>query len=232
MNRSPLGPLLHVTCGKVGVPKFGPRAVGGVGHEVAARAAVLVVAPDVPQVQPVPDLVGGGAAEVERRARGAGVAEGAVQDHDAVGVGRAARELRVAEQAVTRAVDEVAAGPDVEVPVRGPRVGAAGRVVLDVVGVGVERRVGVDVRMMPVVGLPDGSVVASLNVIRASPISGWKAAGVDDLSALVARKSWLRIVDLAVDLCVGEVLRRVAVDDVDHDGDLGAPGAQRGGAES
>ncbi len=51
----------------------------------------------------------------------------------------------------------------------------------------------VDFRMMPVVGLPDGSVVASLNVIRASAISGWKTAGVDDLSAFVARKSWLRM---------------------------------------
>ena len=49
----------------------------------------------------------------------------------------------------------------------------------------------VEVRVMPSVGLPDGSVVASLNVTRASPISGWKTGGVEDLSALTARKSAL-----------------------------------------
>ncbi len=50
----------------------------------------------------------------------------------------------------------------------------------------------VDVRVMPLVGFPDGSVVASSNSIRASAASGWKAAGNDAMSAFVLRKSWLR----------------------------------------
>src|SRR5437764_8385252 len=34
-----------------------PRRVGRVGHEVVAAAAVAVVAPDVAEIEPVPDLV-------------------------------------------------------------------------------------------------------------------------------------------------------------------------------
>ena len=77
--------------------------IGRVGHVVRAGAARAVVTPDVVQVEPVADLVRGRAAEVERRRRRAGGAERRLKDDHAVGRGRAAGELRVAEQAARRA---------------------------------------------------------------------------------------------------------------------------------
>ena len=59
----------------------------GVGDEVVA-GAVGRVAPDVPEVQEVPDLVGRGAAQVERGAGGPLGPERAVPDDDAVRGGR------------------------------------------------------------------------------------------------------------------------------------------------
>src|SRR5690606_18633945 len=100
--------------------------IGGVVDEIAARAALAVVAPDVAQVQPVADLVDGGAAAVERRGGGAGGAEAPVVDDDAVRLGVAAGELGVSEQAAAEG-----AHPQVQVSVGGPGVGPSGIGVLD-----------------------------------------------------------------------------------------------------
>ena len=93
----------------VGLAVVGRHRARGVGHLVGARA-VVGVAPDVAQVEVVADLVGRGAAEVERVGGHALGAERGVEDHHAVGLGRAAGELRVAEQAAAEVAD-----PDVEV---------------------------------------------------------------------------------------------------------------------
>ena len=51
--------------------------------------------------------------------------------------------------------------------------------------------VAVAVRVMPVVGLPAGSVAASLNSIRASAVAGANGAGTVPISAFLRRKSLL-----------------------------------------
>ena len=89
--------------------------------EVVAVAATPIIAPDVAQVEPVADLVRGRAAEVERHRCRAHGAEAAVQNDHAIGGGRAAGELRVAEQAVAELAD-----PQVQVLVARPGVGTAG----------------------------------------------------------------------------------------------------------
>ena len=177
MNMSPLGPLSQVTAGPGGPAVVGAALVRGVGDQVVAAAAVAVVAPDVAQVEPVADLVGRGAAEVERRRRRAGGAEAGVQDDDAVGLRRAAGELGVAEQAAAELAD-----PQVEVAVGGPRVGAAGRGGLD----------GVVGRRTPPPTVCVRVTSASTNSTRESATMPDHTAGTDAASALVARKSWLR----------------------------------------
>ena len=120
MNMSPFGAVVAGDrAGRSACRRSAPALVRRVVDEVAAVAAVAVVAPDVAQVEPVADLVGGGAAEVERRGRRAGGAERAVEDDDAVGRRRAAGELRVAEQLESAAPS--AAHPDVEISIRRPR---------------------------------------------------------------------------------------------------------------
>ena len=57
------------------------------------------------EVQPVAYLVDRGAAEVERRGRGADRAERGVQNHHLVRRRRAGGELRVAEQSVAQRAD-------------------------------------------------------------------------------------------------------------------------------
>ena len=63
---SPFGPLLQVTGGQAGMPVVRAGAVWRIGDHVRA-AAIGRVAPDVTQVEVVPDLVRRGAALVERR---------------------------------------------------------------------------------------------------------------------------------------------------------------------
>ena len=75
--------------------------------------AAVAVAPDVAQVEPVADLVGGRAAQVEGRRSGADGAEVGVVDHHAVCGGSTAGKLGIAQNAAADITDpkiEVAAG--------------------------------------------------------------------------------------------------------------------------
>ncbi len=96
-----------------------------VGHLVVAAAGI---APNVAQVQPVAHFVGGGAAQVVGFHRRAAAAEGRVQNHNSVGSRRAARKLRVAQQATAQV-----AAPQVEVRGSGPGIVAAAAAVLHLV---------------------------------------------------------------------------------------------------
>src|SRR5439155_1963112 len=103
---------------------------GRVGH-VVRPAAVLPIAPDVMQVEPVSDLVRARPAEVERLGHRPRRAERRVENDDTVRRGRTTRELRVAEQPTAER-----AYPEIEVLPGRPRGGPAPRFRLDAVVVG------------------------------------------------------------------------------------------------
>ena len=71
--------------------------VGRIVNEIGT-CAILGVAPDVTEVEPVPNFVRRRAAEIERRCSVAHGSERRVEDHDAVSCRRPAGELRIAEQ--------------------------------------------------------------------------------------------------------------------------------------
>ena len=121
MNRSPFGPLLQVTCGNVGTPKFGPAWLG-----VSSTSSVPPQpVPSSPQMWhrfsqwPISWVV------VRPRSNGAAAVPVVPKPlcrmtTPSVSAGPA-RELRVAEQAAAELAD-----PDVEVAVGRPGVDAAG----------------------------------------------------------------------------------------------------------
>jgi glycerol-3-phosphate dehydrogenase len=215
-------PVVAGDVGELRLAEVEPGLVGGVVDEVGAVAAVAVVSPDVQQVEPVPDLVGGHPAQVERRRRGADRAERDVGDHDAVGLRRPAGHLRVPEQALDQRRH-----PQVEVAVGGPGVGATGGRGLDGVVVGEERH--------PRRGARDA----------VGGVAGGVGGGQRELDPGVAdqRRERLRdpvdvgvggsVVggqrdDLGPHLLGGDVLLRGVVHDVHDHRDAGDAGAARG----
>ena len=136
--------------------------------------------------------------------------ERAVEDDHAVGLGRAAGELRVAEQAAAEVAD-----PDVQVAVGGPRRDAAGLLGLDrVVGAeGVRRgRRARDAGRGLARRVLGGQGELDLRVEHEALPHRRNLARVGVLRAVVA----VERVDLALDLRVGDVLLGRLVDDV-HD---------------
>ena len=197
-------------CGKVGLPVLACRRRRRVGHEVVA-AAVVAVAPDVAQAEEVADLVGRGAALVERRHRPAPRSERAVEDDHAVGLRRAPGELGVAEQAAAEVAD-----PDVQVAIGRPGRDAAGLLGLDGVvgteGVGRGRRAGDAGRGLAgrVLG---GQGELDLGVQHEALPHRWNLARVGVLRAVIL----VERDDLALDLRVGDVLLGRLVHDVHDD---------------
>src|SRR5262249_7891151 len=94
-----------------------------VADEVGA-GAIGGIAPDVAQVQEMADLVGRGASQVEGGGGAAGGPEGGIEYHDTIGLGGAAGELGVAQEALPEGAD-----PGVEI-------------LLDVPGADAPRRLG------------------------------------------------------------------------------------------
>ena len=204
---------------KAGDADIRPGLVGGIGDEIRPAAPVAIVAPDVPQVQPVPDLVRGGATQVERRCRRAGCAERGAADHHTVGCRGAAGELRIAQQAPAER-----ASPQVEIVRCGPRVVSAGggrfdRVVVskpgcagcpgsgDPVG-GVSRRIGGR--------QPEGDPRVRCERRK-------RCGDAADIAVALA-KIVIERSDLAIDLRLRKIFGRIAMDHVDDHVDLGAAG--------
>ena len=73
---------------------------GGVGHAVVHSATSI--SPDVPQIQPVADLMGSGAAEVVNAGAGTVVAHKGISTHHTIGGSSTSWELSVAEQTSTQ----------------------------------------------------------------------------------------------------------------------------------
>ena len=109
-----------------GAAVVGAVGFGGVRHEVVGPATAI--APDVAQVEPVADLVGGRAAKVVGTGSGTVESRELIAADDAVGGRVAARELGVAEQSAAEVAD-----PEVHVLIGRPGIGAAGAGELDVV---------------------------------------------------------------------------------------------------
>jgi len=208
-------------------PVVRPGLVGGVGNEVAAGASGAVVTPDVPQVEPVADLVGGRPPQVVRRRGGSRAAEAGVHEDHPVGGGRTAGELRVAQQRLARAAAQVAADPEVEVLVRRPRVRPTRGGRLHVVGRRTEgsRRGG---------GAGDavGRVarrIGGRELERHPRVADQRLEDRGRGGLVGIRRPEVRVEhgDLTVDLRGRHVFRGVAVNDVHDDGDLGAPRSER-----
>ena len=73
------------------------------------------------QVQPMPNFMRGAAPTIERWSCGTYGSKRGVQDDDSVGSGRAARELRIAEQPPAKGTN-----PDIEVVIGWPGIYSAG----------------------------------------------------------------------------------------------------------
>ena len=192
--------------------------IGGVGDVVGAGAAGTVVAPDVVQVQPVTDLVGSSATQVEGHCCGAYSAEGRVTDHHAIGRCRTARELRVAEQATGQP-----AHPDVEVALRRPGVRPAARAGFHrvVLAEGRDRSLTAnDARGRVAVRVAGGQEVLDAGVGGQRQVGCRRAGNIGIGAPEVAVEHG----NLALDLGVADVLRCGVPDDVDDDRDARYPG--------
>src|SRR5918995_1680943 len=116
MNMSPLGPLLQVMCGNVGFPVLA-RWAGGVSTTKSLPLQSL----RSPQMWRRPRKCPTSCVAVRplsKGARGALRPECAVQDHHPVRRRGTTRELGVAQQRLAEIAD-----PDIQVPVRRPRIG-------------------------------------------------------------------------------------------------------------
>ena len=182
-----------------------------------------LVTPDVPQVEPVADLVRSRSPFVEGCSGRAGRAKAGVRDHHAVGRGRPARELRVSEQPA----DELA-HPHVEILDRPARrrthpldanftassLSKPSRFVCFAMTPSVGHLLGLQLRVRtPGERLPPAARMAPARC---------------ETSAFRLRKSLVQDGDLALDLVHRDVLCSGLVDNMDNDRDLGASKAHRG----
>ena len=110
--------------------EIGPGRIGRVGDQIVSRATATVIAPDMAEVEPVPDFMGGGPAMVIGRESGgrSNGAEGRVQNYHTVCRCRPTRELCIAKQSLPEF-----AHPKIEVFRRIPSVGTAGGCRFDLV---------------------------------------------------------------------------------------------------
>ncbi len=201
--------------GECGCPEVVVLLRRRIGDKVVARTIVLV-APNVMEIEPMADLMGGCPAKIGRRPRGASRSERGIVDRDAVGVGSArAGKLRVTIQGADVWVDDFRADPNIQISGGVPGImPALGRELHLVVG-GEAR----DSRLRasdPGCRIPVG--VDASHFELDPNVAGKRLEDRRRVGRIGIRHAIIAIehVNLAGDLCIGNILRRRSVDHM-HD---------------